>query len=125
MKRLSIVTAALFAWGTSTTALAEHLQAKLTGYQEVPSVSTAGSGEFKAQISEDDKFIDYEMTFGGLQAPITQSHIHVAQRSVNGSIVIWLCQTAANPAPAAAGPLIRVRDLVSGDSVLMFYRCRR
>ena len=29
-----------------------------------------------------------------------------------------------SPAPAAAGPLIRVRDLVSGDSALMFYRCR-
>jgi len=100
MKRLSIVTAALLAWGTSTTALAEHLHAKLIGYQEVPSVSTAGSGEFTAQISQDDKFIDYEMTFGGLQAPITQSHIHVAQRSVNGSIVIWLCGTASNPGPA-------------------------
>jgi len=103
MKRLSIFTAALLAWGTSTTALAEHLHAKLTGYQEVPSVSTAGSGEFSAQISQDDRFIDYEMTFGGLQAAITQSHIHVAQRSVNGSIVIWLCQTVASPAPAAAG----------------------
>ena len=91
MKELSIVTAALLAWGMSTTVLAEHLHAKLIGYQEVPSVSTAGSGEFTAQISQDDRFIDYEMTFGGLQAPITQSHIHVAQRGVNGSIVIWLC----------------------------------
>jgi hypothetical protein len=103
MKKLSIVTAVLLAWGTSTTALAEHLRAKLTGYQEVPAVSTAGSGELTAQISHDEKFIDYEMTFDGLQAPITQSHIHVAQRSVNGSIVIWLCQTAASPAPATAG----------------------
>lgn len=99
MKKLSIVTAVFLACGTSTTALAEHLHAKLTGYQEVPAVSTAGSGEFTAQVSQDDKFIDYEMTFGGLQASITQSHIHVAQRSVNGSIVIWLCQTPAGTPP--------------------------
>ena len=26
---------------------------------------------------------------------------HFAQKSVNGGIVIWLCQTATNPAPAA------------------------
>ena len=28
-----------------------------------------------------------------------QAHIHVAQRGVNGSIVIWLCGTATNPGP--------------------------
>jgi hypothetical protein len=32
---------------------------------------------------------------------VQQSHIHFGQKSVNGSIVIWLCQTATTPAPAA------------------------
>ena len=31
---------------------------------------------------------------------MTQSHIHVAQRAVNGSVVIWFCQTTTNPGPA-------------------------
>jgi hypothetical protein len=31
---------------------------------------------------------------------VTQAHIHVAQRGVNGSIVIWLCGTTTNPGPA-------------------------
>ena len=30
-----------------------------------------------------------------------QAHIHVAQTSVNGAIVLWLCKTALNPAPAS------------------------
>jgi hypothetical protein len=30
---------------------------------------------------------------------VTQSHIHVGQLGVNGSIVIFLCQTATNPDP--------------------------
>jgi hypothetical protein len=30
---------------------------------------------------------------------VTQAHIHVAQRGVNGSIVIWLCGTTTNPGP--------------------------
>ena len=36
----------------------------------------------------------------GLQANVTQSHIHFAQRNVNGGIVVWLCGTATNPGPA-------------------------
>jgi hypothetical protein len=105
MKRLSIVTAVLLAWGTSTTALAEHLHAQLTGYQEVPSVSTPASGEFEAKISRDEGLIEYELSYSGLLGTVQQAHIHVAQRSVNGSIVIWLCQTATTPAPTAVAPL--------------------
>jgi CHRD domain len=71
-----------------------HIQATLTGYEEVPSVSTVASGEFRAQISKDDQTIEYELTYSGLQGTVQQSHIHVAQLSVNGSIVIWLCHTA-------------------------------
>jgi hypothetical protein len=83
---------------------AEDIHARLIGFQEVPSVNTVATGEFRATIAHDEGSIDYELTFRGLQAPVTQSHIHVAQRSVNGSIVIWLCQTtlAAAPAPVAA-----------------------
>jgi len=51
-------------------------------------------------ISRDNQAIDYELTYSGLQGTVQQAHIHVAQLSVNGSIVIWLCQTAATPAPA-------------------------
>src|SRR3989442_144465 len=80
-------------------ASAERIQATLIGYEEAPAVSTVASGEFRAMISRDDQSIDYELTFSGLQAPVTQSHIHVAQLSVNGSIVIWLCGTTTNPGP--------------------------
>ena len=74
---------------------AERIQADLTGYEEVPAVSTVASGDFRAKISPDDQTIDYELTYSGLQGTVQQGHIHVAQLSVNGSIVIWLCQTAA------------------------------
>ena len=81
-------------------ASAERIQATLTGYEEAPAVSTVASGEFRAMISRDNQAIDYELTYSGLQGTVQQAHIHVAQLSVNGSIVIWLCQTAATPAPA-------------------------
>ena len=78
----------------------DHMHARLIGFQEVPTVSTVASGEFKATIAPDDQSIEYELTYSGLQGTVQQAHIHVAQRSVNGSIVIWLCGTAALPGPA-------------------------
>jgi hypothetical protein len=99
MRRLSLPLI-LLVMAAPAAARAEEIHAKLTGYQEVPAVNSVASGEFRARISRDDQSIDYELTFSGLQAAVTQSHIHVAQRSVNGSVVIWLCGTASNPGPA-------------------------
>src|SRR5262245_57599359 len=99
MKKLAIITILLVGLA-ATVAHAEHLQATLTGYEEVPVVSTEASGEFSARISPDDQSIDYELTYSRLQGTVTQAHIHVAQLSVTGSIVIWLCGTASNPGPA-------------------------
>ena len=98
MKRISMLAAVLLALGISA-ANAENISATLSGYEEVPVVSTVATGELKGQISPDERFIDYEFSYEGLQASVTQAHIHVAQKSVNGVIVIWLCGTTANPGP--------------------------
>jgi hypothetical protein len=98
MKKLSITAAILFAFATP--AAAEQIQATLTGYEEVPVVSTVAGGSFRGMISPDEQFIDYEFSYSGLQGNVTQAHIHVGQRSVNGGISIWLCGTATNPGPA-------------------------
>ena len=75
--------------------------ARLTGYQEVPAVSTTARGEFKAKIDPVTGVVDYELTYDGLQGKVTQSHIHIGQRHTTGGITIWLCQTTGTPAPAA------------------------
>jgi len=106
MKALRIVLALLVTVLVSAPILvsaerAERVHATLIGYQEVPSVSTPANGEFHATIAEDEASIDYELTFSGLVGTVQQSHIHVGQRGVNGSVVVWLCQTTTTPAPAA------------------------
>src|SRR6476620_6668328 len=78
----------------------EKIEANLTGYEEVPSVSTPASGRFKATISTDEQTIEYELSYNHLVGTVQQSHIHFAQKAVNGSVVIWLCQTTTTPAPA-------------------------
>ena len=100
MKKLATMTALSLALAAPTAALAEDLVAMLNGWEEVPSVSTVATGEFRATISPDDQSMTYELTYTGLQGTVTQAHIHVARRMANGSIVIWLCGTAGTPGPA-------------------------
>jgi hypothetical protein len=99
MKVLHVMVAALMTAALPNAARAERIQAHLTGYQEVPSVSTPAHGEFNAKIARDGQSIDYELAFSDLVGTVQQSHIHFAQKGVNGSVVIWLCQTATTPAP--------------------------
>lgn len=77
------------------------VRARLSGFQEVPVVSTTGNGEFRAKINAQTNEIEYEFSYADMQAPVLQAHIHLAQHGVNGGITVWLCQTATNPAPAA------------------------
>jgi hypothetical protein len=71
----------------------------LTGWNEVPSVSTLAEGTFEAKAAGDWNSVDWTLSYSGLQAPVVQAHIHFAQTAVNGPIVIWLCGT-----PGTAGP---------------------
>jgi CHRD domain len=77
-------------------------------------VSTSGNGTFTATIAPNGKVIQYTETYSGLQATVTQSHIHVGQLGVNGSIVIFLCQTATNPDPTGLAPPCPQEGTVTG-----------
>jgi len=98
----------------ATVATADQIGALLTGYEESPSVSTTGTGVFTATIDVDGDTIVYTETYSGLQGTVTQSHIHVGQLGVNGSIVIFLCQTATNPDPTGLAPQCPQEGSVSG-----------
>jgi hypothetical protein len=72
----------------------------LNGYKEAAApVATTGTGTFRATISRDGSEIDYELTFKDLEGDVRQAHIHIGHPQGQGGIVLWLCQTAANPNP--------------------------
>ena len=79
--------------------------ARLNGYQEVTSISTTGFGSFHIKFNKDDT-ADYVLSYRGIETPVTQAHIHFAQRSQNGPIQVWLCDgdPAAAPVPPARPP---------------------
>ena len=86
-----------------TAALADggrQLRAFLHGYEEVPAVSTVADGSFRARVAPSASGLAYRLTYSGLEAPVTQAHIHFGQRGVAGGISVWLCGTTGNPGPA-------------------------
>ena len=80
----------------------------LTGYEEVPSVSTEGNGQFDARIRGDDE-IEWQLRYSALEGAIQQAHIHLGNVGVNGGITVFLCTNLGNgpagtqscPAPPA------------------------
>ena len=78
----------------------DKIRATLTGYEEVPSVSTVATGEFEASISRDE---GNDRLRAELQRPAGHRHAVAhplrAERH-DGGIVVWLCQTPTTPAPA-------------------------
>ena len=64
---------------------------ELESYQEVPSISSSATGEFRARLSRDETTLTYTLTYGGLEGDVRQAHIHFGQHSVNGAIVVFLC----------------------------------
>jgi hypothetical protein len=81
--------------------------ARINGYQEVTSVSTTGFGSFRIKFNS-NQTADYVLSYRDVETPVSQGHIHFAQRSVNGPISVFLCRTppqAGPPAPAQNPPL--------------------
>lgn len=80
-----------------------RFRAELKPTEEVPAVSSVASGRFKATIDEANQTITYEVSYEGLEGNVTQAHIHIGQKSVNGGISIFLCGNAPT-VPAATVP---------------------
>ena len=103
MKRATFAICLIAVLAVSAIALtqARRIREFLTGYEEVPSVSTVAEGEFHARISDDATQIDYELKYSDLEGSVTQAHIHFGQKGVNGGISVWLC---GNPSATVTPP---------------------
>ncbi len=87
---------AAFALAGGSGAGFNHLRATMSGYQEVPAVSSTGTADFTADVSKDGNSIGWQLTYSGLEGNVLQSHIHFGQRSVTGGISVFLCTNLGN-----------------------------
>lgn len=106
---------------TPLAAVAETMQAELTGFEEVPAVSSNGSGSFRAEIDEAAGAVSYELSYRGLEGSPQQAHIHFGQQGVNGGIAVFLCSNLPNPPPGTPGcptPAGTVRGVFQSGDVI-------
>lgn len=100
--------------GTSATAHDEgrgQFKARLSGFQETPSVSTSGSGSLSARIDLDAGTITYTLTYSGLESTASVAHIHFGQRGVAGGVIAFLCGGGDKPTcPATSGSVTGTID---------------
>lgn len=81
---------------------------RLTGYEEVPAVSSAASGHFRASL--DSSEVEWSLRYRDLQGDVLQAHIHFGQRDVNGGVSVFLCSNLASaPAGTPACPAAPAR----------------
>jgi len=123
MKRISVTVCALIFIASSTIAFTDgfkRIREVLTGFEEVPALSTPGNGEFRARISNDETSIEWMLFYRDLESQVQQAHIHIGNVSVNGGISVFLCSNLGNgpagtkpcpPAPATISGTIRAADV--------------
>ena len=110
-RRTLVLVLAVLSAGLLVTSLAgaggagkKNFRANLTGFQEVPAVSTNGSGTLKLMIDDATETGTYELSYGGLNSAAMAAHIHLGQRSVNGGVAVFLCGGGGqDPCPAGTG----------------------
>ncbi|MDO8484077.1 MAG: CHRD domain-containing protein [Candidatus Limnocylindrales bacterium] len=121
---MALITAAALAFGVAGAATANgdsnrnSFKANLGGYQEVPAISTTGTGSLKVSVNPAGTELSYTLTFSGLQGgSVLAAHIHFAQSSVSGAVVAFLCGGGGKPAcPPAAGGTV-TGTIVAADII--------
>lgn len=95
---------------------ANHLKARLDGFQENPSISTTGVGTFDLRIDDETQTMEYELSYEALEGVgttpfvtggiVLAAHIHVAARGVNGGVSTFLCGGGGKPpCPTPSGSI--------------------
>jgi len=82
----------------------QNFKASLSGYQEVPTISTAGEGELQLSVNNADTEITYTLSYSGLEGgAVLAAHIHLGQRATNGGVAAFFCGGGGKPACPASG----------------------
>lgn len=77
---------------------AEVFEAQLTGAQEVPAVSTSGTGQAEVEFLPSIGMVRWRVSHAGLSGPVTGAHIHgPAGPGQNAPIVIPFGSLGSDP----------------------------
>ena len=125
-----VAVAALGIAGIATVAGADdasRFDARLTGYEELPTLSTSGNGTFEAELNRSGTQLSYTLSYAGpfdanpSGGTVTQAHIHFGATAFSGGISAFLCSNLGNgPAgtPACPTPSGTVSGVITAAQVI-------
>lgn len=96
-------------------------RATLTGYEEVPAISSPASASFKATLNRAGDRLSWRLSYRDVATPIQQAHVHFGQQAVNGGVSAFFCSnlpgapSGTQPCPAPPARIsgtIRAQDVV-------------
>jgi hypothetical protein len=99
------------------------VHADLVGTQEVPIVSTGANGHFHAVVDTVMNTITWTLRYEGLEGTVTQAHVHIGQRNVNGGISFFMCSNLTTPAPppgtaACPAPAGELSGVITPENII-------
>ena len=105
------------AWMSSMTGSdTTSMKNALTGAQEVPAVTTSGSGSVDSSFDKSTNSLSWTVTYSGLSGPVTAGHIHgPAPAGTNAGVVIPFTGDLSSPIKGKATlTAAQVADLTAG-----------
>src|SRR5207249_2291973 len=104
-----IVVALLLAFATSAAIgqnvgnQAGRFNANLTGFQETPTLSSRGHGDFTVRLTSPTT-LEYQLSYSELEGgSVLFAHIHLGERHIMGGVSAFLCGGGGKPACPASG----------------------
>jgi len=95
----------------------QGFKARLSGYSEVPAISTTGKGELRLALDEGATSLAFELEYSDLKGTtVSAVHIHLGAPGTNGGPVVFLCGGGGNPACPPSGAVtgtIAASDIVA------------
>jgi CHRD domain len=75
-------------------------RAELSGFNEVPALSSTAKGTTRLTISRDRTSIHYRVSYEGFTEtnPVVVAHVHFGPNHVNGGVMFFFCTNQAPPA---------------------------
>jgi hypothetical protein len=79
-----------------------QFKASLSGYQEVPTLSTASSGDVSVMLSADQKTLTVTLTFSKLEGTAQAAGLFFGATATTGNIAAHICGAPKPACPATA-----------------------
>ena len=111
--------AAAHGWGLDEPRVpnTKKFHAELNGFQETPSVSTTGFGEFDAKLVNDST-LHFVFKYKNLEGGNSLfAHVHFGTRFFAGGVSYFLCGGSTKPTPCPNGEGTVEGDIVAADVV--------